>query len=238
MMRARPPSSVATQIRPSPSDLERIDGVGGQTRGIRGIVPEYPDDGAVLLRKIEAAVVGAEPHVALQILGDGRDARRADRSANGRAEGELANHACRRVDHIGAAIVHAEPDPPVTALVNRLNAFCARAARIAPFDRNGLEPSAGRQFLEAARHRADPQGISTIEAQRHDAAIAERISSADDVVDVTGLAAACIELLEAAAHRCDPHPVIGGIGEGSHRLAAEPFRVGDRRAPSCAGSSG
>ena len=75
-------------------DLERIDGVGGQTRGVGGIMPEYLDDGAVRSRKIEAAVVGAEPHVALRVLGDGRHARRADgASAPGCAEGELADQA-------------------------------------------------------------------------------------------------------------------------------------------------
>ena len=83
-------------------------------------MPEYPHDRAVPLRKIETAVVRPEPDVALRVLGDGRDARRADRAANGGAEGELANHARHRVDHIGAAIVHAEPDPPVAALVDGL----------------------------------------------------------------------------------------------------------------------
>ena len=140
--RARPPSSVATQIRPSPSTssaytvLEgRLVGSAGSCRNTLTMVP------SCFARSRPPSSVPSQT-LPLAVLGDRRDARRADRAANGGAEGELANQAGRRVDHIGAAVVHAEPDAPVAALVNGLNAFGARAARIARFDRNGFEPPA------------------------------------------------------------------------------------------------
>jgi hypothetical protein len=74
------------------------------------------------------------------VLGNRRDARRADRAAALRTVGELADHARRGVEHVGAAVVHPEPDRAVARLENRLNADRAYAARIAGLDRNGFEP--------------------------------------------------------------------------------------------------
>ena len=70
--RARPPPSVATQILPSGVGLERVDGVGWEAGRIGGVVPEHLDHRAVRPCEIEAAVVRADPHVALGVLGEWR----------------------------------------------------------------------------------------------------------------------------------------------------------------------
>ena len=78
----------AAAVGPDPDpafgvDLDGVDRIRGDARRVVRIVAEYFDDRSVRSREVEAAAIGPEPHVPLQVLGNRRDAARADRPGRG-----------------------------------------------------------------------------------------------------------------------------------------------------------
>jgi hypothetical protein len=122
-------------------------------------VPKHPRNRSIGAHQIEPSPVGADPQVAVSILGNRTDAGGTDRPG---AEGQLTHQTRQRVENIDTTAVSADPQLSGARLENCHDARRAQAAGISRPDRYRLQPAIRTELLHSIRHRPDPQVSPTI----------------------------------------------------------------------------